>query len=410
MTLLIFMYIFSFKIYSFIDSSILVGLYLMILLLLNKNYLKTFSEIILTKQNFKIIMFIIFILSWIGIVLILNQTYDFSYLKTFLHFILCIFIGILLFSLFKYKNIEDKIVNYIIIAFFIQTIFQWICFLFPTFSEMFNYFRSENMIRLSQHYDGFRGIALSSSGFFSLSSSYGLLFLLYFTEANKLFKNVKIKIICFIFLITGTFFAGRTGYVALFLLPFLIFNKNTKITKQMLKIPLYLFLIISLCTLFFKITYKNNKISGLYNYSFELIKNFKEGNGFTSTSTKALNDMYNVKINLKEYLIGDGKYTINDVGVSHYYKNVDIGYYRKILFFGLVGLILSLILQCLILGKYNKKSMIILIYALILEFKGEIIGINLMFNSILILWSLCSDNLKGITNDEKKIDSFNDNL
>ena len=63
------------------------------------------------------------------------------------------------------------------------------------------------------------------------------------------------------------------------------------------------------------------------------------------------------------------------------------------------GTILSFILQMVLLNKNDIEKIAIFIFLMLLEFKGEVIGINIMINSIIVLYS----NLSEITKerDEK---------
>lgn len=396
-----FMYIFGFKI-SIIDSTILIGVILTGYMLCNKRYLNIFIKKISNKNfiYFSIAFALLFV--WSLIAIEINQTQDFTYIKVLVHLIIVLCIGYEIISFYELKGKKNEIVNYIIISFIIQSIFQWIFFIFPSLSKVFNIFRSQSMIQNSIKYSGYRGIAITTSGFFSLSSAYAFTIVLFFTKYNTIiFKNKIIKYICFLILLSGTFFAGRTGFLGLvFALILILFRKRNKIRILKFKEVLAILMIILVIVNFFNLGKKNKRITQLYNFAFELVNNYNKGKGLTTTSTTKLLKMYKREISLKTFIIGDGKYTIvNSDGKTSYYMNTDVGYIRKILYFGSIGLVFSLIFQYYLFGKSKKtkEGLLFLLLLMVLELKGEIIGLNIMVNSIVILYSNVDFNRK----DEK---------
>lgn len=405
--ILIFMYIFGFKIYSIIDSTILVGLLLSIYLLINPKYRKNVFKYITSKYNIGIIILITMIIAWGMMTTVFNGGYDFSYIKTIIHFGLVIFIGLEIIGYFDYKGILNKILNYIIIAFLIQTFLQWLFYIFPNISAYFNPLRTESMIEKNVTYSGMRGLAIAGSGFFSLSSAYGLIFVLYFTKYNTLFKNYILKWIMFFVLLSGTFFAGRTGFVGLIFIPLLLMDYR-KIKKKNLK-HFFIVVILMICILLILVKLPiTKKIQQLFSYAFEMFIKFFNGNGLQTSSTDKLLEMYNgTEMHGKTLIIGDGIYTESD---GSYYKNVDIGYYRKFLYFGGIGLIFSLILEYYLLTNSTRKERIVLmLFFMVLELKGEIIGLNILVNSIIILYTFMILNENGVKKSGK-VNSFIDNI
>ncbi len=411
--ILIFMYIFAFKIFSILDSAILVGIILTGLFIKDKEYRrKLLDDINNSKDVRNIFICAAFIISWGLLVAGLNRFLDITYLKTFVHLLISIFIGYEIIEYLKYKNKTEQILNYIIGVFIIQSVLQWIFFLLPDVSKLFNIFRTEGMIQNNIKYNGYRGIAIASSGFFSLSSAYGLVAILYFSKYNTLFNNKILKYLMFILLYSGTFFAGRTGFVALiFIIPIIVIKiiKNwDKIKKkQNKKYILYIIIITLAITELIVITMKIPKFSNMYKYAFELGKNIVTGKGIKTTSTDKLIKMYDIDFSGKTFFVGDGKYTVYENEKARYYMHTDVGYYRKILYFGVVGLILSIIFQLSLFGKGLKsfECIGIMIFFAILELKGEIIGFNIMINSIIILYSaVCLEGEK----ENAKSNSTND--
>ncbi|MBR5227167.1 MAG: hypothetical protein IKV94_00805 [Clostridia bacterium] len=388
--LLVFMYLFAFKIYSIFDSALLVGAILFGIYCFKEEFRKKVNKDLLNKYSIRVFICFGIIAAISALMTLINGTFDFTYIKTLLHLAIAIFIGYVLIIYFWYRGKKSEIVNHIIVAFIVQSFLQWFFFLFPTISQFFNFLRSESMVKYNIIYSGYRGLAITTSGFFSLSSAYGLVFLLFFSKYNTLFKNVIVKYFVFLLLLSGTFFAGRTGFVALAFLPFMWIRKGGLIIlkqrkKQVIQILLCTFILIAAVFASSKI----EKFGHMYNYAFELFENIFKGNGLKTTSTDKLLDMFDVDMSAKTFFVGDGKYTEIINGQESYYKKTDVGYFRKILYFGIFGLIASIVLQLLFFGKLkkDKELILVLIYLFVLELKGEIVGFNIMINSIIILYS-----------------------
>ena len=414
--LLTFMYIFGFKLYGLIDSTILVGGILAVFFIINEGYRKkVFLKLV--DKYLKTGVCCALVLTIVALVVVLvNQTYDLTYIETLIHLYIVIAIGILLIAYFDYKGKISEMLNTVIICFIIQTLLQWIFFLLPDVSKLFNIFRTESMILNNIKYSGYRGLAISSSGFFGLSSAYAVASVLYFTKGNTLFKNILVKYGMFLFMFSGVFFAGRTGFVAL---PFIFVIELIKVIKNRKSIfcmsnkkNLVLFVIFTIVFIVaIVITMQIPKFSSMYHYAFELFRNIFSGKGFTTTSTDGLLAMYDVDMSVKTFFVGDGIYTVNQNGVESYYMNTDVGYLRKLLYFGIIGFAISLAFQLCIFGKVENKKEFVLIMCLllVLELKGEIIGMSILVNSIIMLYSAQSRE-KRKEKEYARVNSFNDNI
>ncbi len=410
--ILMFMYIFSFKIYLFFDSTIFVGIIMGYFYITKAEYRRRILNGIKNKYviNINICLILLMVLS--GVSLLINGSSDFTYLKTLIHLYLNLFIGYFVFCYYDFKGRKEDILNHILLAFFIQSCLQWFFFIFPSISKIFNIFRTESMILNNIKYSGYRGLALSSTGFFGLSSAYGVISILFFSKHNTLYEFGIKKYIFLLIMYSGTFFAGRTGFIALpFVLVLTIMDIKQNSGKYSNK-SLYKNIMIAFCALvgIFIITYNIPKFKNMYNYAFELVQNVFDGKGFFTTSTDKMFKMYDVDISSKTLIYGDGKYTVSSAGGNHYYQNTDIGYLRKILFFGLPGLLLSIYFEFIIFGKNMKININKLVFLLLLiyELKGEVFGISILMNSILLLYSM--DMLDFLHNDEFVIQSCNSSV
>lgn len=382
---LVFCYIFSFPIISVVDSTILVGIVLFIFFLIHPKFRERLYKIFKSRKLIECFLVSMFICIWSLFCLVLNGSSDFSFLVTFFHLIVSLIIGIIMVAYLW--EIRFNFINLIIIAFLLQTIIQWICFFSENFFMMTAMFRPESSIQNYIKYTGIRGLAISGTGFFGIASAYGLAVILYVTDYNTLFKKSLLKIIGYFFLCSGVFFAGRTGYIGIFFSVFYLCLKKHKEVipyKSFIRFFVLLFFLL-LCIVLILRTRNIEGFEILYNYTFEPLINLFNGNGFSATSLDSLSNMY-IDIPLKTFFIGDGLYEVN----GGYYMSTDVGYFRPVLFSGLIGLLSLFLFQIkLFVNKRDKLSFLIFIYFCVLQLKGEIIGFSIIIQSMVLLYAFC---------------------
>lgn len=390
---------FSFKGGSGFNSSWLVAIYLIANLFTKKRYLNKVIWFLKTKYFKNIIFLYLTINVYIFVVLIVNKSIDFSFVFTFLHMFILICVGILLFFYYYIQGKESEVVNYIIIAFVAQSIIEWMAFSLPIFKEFINYTKSASTIALGESYGGIRANALSGSDFFGLSSAFAVVFLIFWSSKNTLFKNnLIIKILIYIVLITGTFFSGRTGYVGLgvsiIYLCLMRLHHVRKMNSFSIRVRDVVFSGFVIVAIFFLVKMfisqyiTNINIENLFNFTFQAIINKKNTGSFDISSLQSLRNMY-IKIDPITFFIGDGRYMLDTGG---YYMGTDVGYLRVILFMGIIGLLMLFLLQIFILKprkgleKLLKKMLLLLL--MILNLKGEVFVWGQILVAIIILYSL----------------------
>jgi hypothetical protein len=96
--------------------------------------------------------------------------------------------------------------------------------------------------------------------------------------------------------------------------------------------------------------------------------------------------MLHTTVNFDTALIGDGRYVNSD---GSYYMHTDSGYFRNILFWGIPGLLLIIAYQ-FVFFKFSKTkpttkllTILLIIFILVLEIKGEAIAKVHMLNIFL---------------------------
>lgn len=400
---LTFMYLFAFhfKDGAGVHSGMAVFAYLLIFTALHKDFFRQLVGCCFTKYVLRIITVFLVTCLWICICLLLNGTWDLSFVKTFLHMFFQFGVGIFLFQYLKYQECEEKTLTYAIIAFFVQTCIQWLAFLVPSVRTILNFTKSQQTIRIGMSYGGTRAVALSGSDFFGLSAAYAIALLVYWSRYNSLFKNNRIiKFAAYCFLMTGTFFAGRTGFIGvafagLYGICLLIKKKlaGEKISFQLndQEKPIAIIAGLAACVVLVIVIilfFTNEDIYNLLSFALQPIFSlFTEGT-LEITSVSKMFDMY-FAVPIKTLLIGDGMYTAAE---GRYYMNTDVGYMRVVLYMGVIGFVLMLLLQLSIMrirkGEESLLKFVTLLCLLVLNIKGEVIAWSLIVQGCVILFCL----------------------
>ncbi|WP_288760919.1 hypothetical protein [uncultured Veillonella sp.] len=143
--------------------------------------------------------------------------------------------GFFLYAFYKIRGTERNILNYLVAVFCIQSLIEWSAFLFSPVKEIINFTKSEATILRGMGYGGVRANSLASSDFFGLSAAFAIVYLLFFSRYNGILKlKPHINILIYGLLLTGTFFAGRTGYVGV-LIAIIYIMKSLKL-KNLLEV------------------------------------------------------------------------------------------------------------------------------------------------------------------------------
>lgn len=402
-----FLIIFYFPI-PLIGSSVIIALFFIMLnLVFNKRYIFSIRSTLGENYVIKIITsYIILIL--LGFYLpIFHSTYEFSILKSNFLTLFIVILGVLFYNLIVYKipneNREKFILYFLIILYVIQTIIQILAFVSPSIKNIINLFQKENVAE--RDYGGIRALALTGNPFFALASGYGLAFIIlirYVIITNQYF-NLR-NSIYFILLFIGSFFAGRTAFIGLFLgVLYLMLNKGNFFKNFFYFFKLIigvLFFLILIYLFLLPDSIKNVVQDDLLPFAFEMYYNYEKTGNFTTTSTDALDEMY-FPIEYDTFLFGDAKFMNND---GTYYMHTDAGYMRYTLFYGIfINCLLSIIFfvshfyrpirQTLNFDKIEVSNLfyfgVIIIYLLLLQYKGVILfGTPLI--QVMIIWCIIS--------------------
>lgn len=388
--ILMFLYVFAFPIASvkYFDSAIVVFFFLFFLMIIDKRVRRQAKTIILSKSILKVFFLWLLVIAYSVLIPIFLKTTDFSIIKTFIHQILSLITGLLLIAYLNNKNVS--IIDVIVYAFVAQAVIQLLSFVFEPIKEVLNLFRSQSTIDIQMKYSGIRGLGVSGYAVFGLAVAYGLMFIMWAVEWKRTLTKVSIflKMILISILLFGAMSAGRTALVgfaiAVVIRVVMLIKENYVSLKSITGFVCFCF-----CAIFVLIVISrlgvSESVHNLFRYVNEFLANLINGKGFTSSSTDKLWDMY-FRVDPNYLMFGCGKYT--DVDGSYYMKT-DAGYMRNILFFGVFGFILLLVYQCAFLnfrGKKNTlKSLVYLLFLLLMHIKGEVVGFLIITQSMLLL-------------------------
>lgn len=399
--LLVFCYVFSFKIVSIVDSAMLVGLGLAVYFVVNAPMRKRVLSLILSKSVLWIFLSVVALTVWIQIILWINGTSDYSLVPTLIHLVAKLGVGLFLYAFLKEKGYEKRIVNYILVAFVLQALIALLGVVSPLFRELIYLTKDEYTIKKSKEYGFIRGLSLAASSFFGLSVPFGCTLILFFSKRNTLTNDRPVLgTFVYLLLMIGTFFAGRMGLLGaiLGLVYVLVFCRKTiqkanvlKILSTIGKILLVALAVIGLISL----AAPNNELLKIARRMFKFVTEFftvTDRTGlFETTSTNTLLNMY-FPIPWKTFFLGDGLYT--NAATGGYYMGTDAGYMRPILYLGIFGLLLMGVLQHFILNVRKPEKPLyyfLWVYLLIVQVKGDVLGYAIMTQSLLLLFALQSN-------------------
>lgn len=400
-SILLFFFIFSFPILSFLNSSHIAAVFCLILLIFKRNYFSYLKKIIHTKIVLVIFFCYVLMILYSSLNTAILGKNDFSMLKTIFNnvfsFIFSIFMVALYISMF---NIKSNIEKHLSIALIIQSIIIISMLISPELTELIQfYIRTEEELSRMSVYDGVRGLGLSGSIAFGLSITMGLLsYIMLFWFSNYCKYSKLTKFILFFIVFIASLSAGRTAILAFIFGFFLIFlqSLNFKLFKNINK---YIFISFSFFSILIYILSTSDHFSTTFeryiNYAFQPVINFLDTGSFSVSSTEKLKEMYFIPNEISTVLFGDGLYTTEN---GYYYMNTDSGYLRFILYFGMFGslipylaFIIFLVYTLRLTRKLNSNLKLffffIMIMTFILQFKGEVVFYNIYYMKIIFILS-----------------------
>jgi len=330
-----------------------------------------------------------------------HQTYDFSYFLSYVSLyskILCVFF-VVAWLYNKDRNIEyyEKMLVYIFVG---QTIIQLVAFLNPTIRDIIFIFSRAEELYISEW--GKRGLGLSGGMGWNLGLTYGLIFIFY-TKAFILKKISVFSIIIGCLLFIGIFFSGRTAYFGVIVSAiYYFFSRNITWTRKTTNLfrffALFLFTTILIYAAFFNLinTFIEQNMH-VFTWAFEFFFSMEEKGSLETVSTNHLLRMWADGIRLmtlQTFFLGDGYFFNPQTGA--FYHRIDVGYFRNIFYWGILGSIFIYVYQLIVLNQMllkkeqRKKEIVffLLFYLFVSEMKAISAGANHMTMTVCVLYAL----------------------
>ncbi len=336
------------------------------------------------------------------LVTIFTEAYDFSRTMALLSLFIGLLLVIVVYSSLSFDHVKDRdLERSIIVVFVIQSMISVLAFVSPSFREIVSLFQFQDDAELaSLSYAGFRGLAISGRLYFEFAATCGLATII---QMRRILEQQHLSyylIVEFLLLIVCGFFAGRTALVGLafaFLL-LIVYRRHAGYKMAFIrKLLLSLFFVGFLGFVLLPGEILALITEHLLPWVFDLfIKVYETGSTESSASFNNLNEMYEtIHISLQEWIVGSGQYSNAD---GSYYKHVDAGYLRQLLYWGLVGSFINLIYSIRFFvqpwrvhkGERNETYFLstLFVYTLVVHYKGDLMGISRFYYVILFMYLL----------------------
>jgi hypothetical protein len=276
----------------------------------------------------------------------------------------------------------------IVLIFFVQSCIEIIAFLSSDVASFIHLFYPKDKIeRLYDAYGGIRGLALTSAPGWGLSVGFGLSFLFYIKSyiINK--KINFISIVIGLVLILGTFFSGRSGFIGAIigLLYYFFARDKTRLKVRNIMYAIILILVVILASLIILPKFVDLLIERVFPFVFEFYYKYESTGILQTNSTNVFKKMWSISIEGKDILFGTGLFT--DSATGEYYRGVDIGYLRNLLYGGIPLFILLIIFQIHI-GRmkfitlkflsYNNKLFIVTLFLCMFVFEAKAMAVGFL--------------------------------
>lgn len=326
------------------------------------------------------------------IVVVLNGTFDFSYVIIIANMLLILCSAFFILFLIKpHRRKFHFICDMILMCVFIQEIISVLMYIIPSFyATMVSYIQVADTYSEIMYKEliSFRIIGIGNMGW-AAGANYGFSLLLLttipFVNNSFIYKH---RWFYFVFIVLTIVIGVLSARTFLFFIPLAIYlyckNSGKKLvalaklvrTLIIYSIPLAIVLFV---LIFLLIRYVDiSIIEGTMAYAFEMFYNYSESGNFTANSLEDNMNFYKViPDNLFTWILGDGLY----VKDGFYYKGVDAGYLRQLFFFGIIGILLYWMcvyrlynITSKIYTDHVKRNLfsVMFISCLILNYKGFI--------------------------------------
>lgn len=345
---------------------------------------KTVSKIVYSDLLLCIIPLVLLTAAAV-IIPIIYGTYDYTYFTEEIMTVTKIMFRMLFLVMLIKKNIPNAdlrtFCKYFIFSCLLYIGSTVVMMAIPQIKDLFYSIIKENehskTLALETRYSTRYGWAGFSTFEYTFKCLIAIIFNNYFIQKNIKQKYVLFPIAVTAVLLVGTLFYGRIGTLAALIILFFF------ALRLMIKRPkIFMWCVAGLLLCIAALLVLKNRVSAVgawFDWAFDLIINFVNNKTLrTDSSDVLLNKMLFIP-DFKTILIGDGRYTENEL----YYMGTDAGIMRPLLFGGLIFAFLRYIsLYGILLWRMFKREtenpektvfFWILLMCIVFEIKGEII-------------------------------------
>lgn len=368
------------------------------------------KQIYVNKHLLNIIGILCLIILYSLLNVVVNDTFDFQVIKSYLSFILFYIPGAfgIIQILKKYFN-NIEIIKIVIIVTVIQSIIIILMLMVPGIKDFLFSLLRDGSERIEKNIGsgGFRflGFAFNPTWDLAIVQSIGIMLISLLFKLDKKEINIK-NTLFFILLAISVFLSGRTGLLGVvFGILIIIIPSNFKEVPFLKATQFIGKIIIVILPLFFFIkSFVPDKVldiveTNVLPWAFEMFMN-DNGGKLETASSNELKGMYFMP-NIKTAIVGDGLY-VNPYDNTRYYMDTDAGYMRHILFYGIIGCLLMASLYVAIFYQMFKFSngissskvvklfvLFLFLYFFISHIKGDLfVGADQPLKILIVLYVL----------------------
>lgn len=340
----------------------------------------------LTLTHFCLIFF--FYIISIFLVQLITSAYDFQFLIAFIRSLLNIVGTLSIFIIYQYLKERNKItvsfreITLKSVIFYISGSILFLCIppLKSLWSSIIVQFGTIDFTNFIEYITRFGFAGFSGFGFTYWVTACTIVFC--YMYINKEISEKKAHFYIF-FLLIGSFFYGRTGFVVTALF-FVLLTMYSLFYKKRQLFNFFVFIIIVFVALGFVLYFTVPAIKPFVDWLLEPLFNYLDGGKIESASTNGLKRFYeNFHPSDKTLFLGDGYWL--DLNGNGYYGHTDVGFMRNIYYGGIFytliqySLVLSVILYIMLWIKNNHKKgvffipLLMLLDFILFELKGDVV-------------------------------------
>lgn len=402
---LLFLLIFSFPI-PHLGNSVYVAIVLALIKLVYKRRVGILAKMLLKGYPNRLIIYTIGLILICMFFTIMNGAFEFSRTYAIVSLLVGVISTIIVYSSLNMKiageeSPERLMEKMIVYVFVVQAVISIASFVSPAFKSIVSNFQFDEEANIAdKFYTGIRGLAMSGRLYFEYAATCGLVTIF---QIKRIINDGSLSIgsiVILLLIVVCGFFAGRTSMIGLGIgIGFLMLSKTTVRYKMrfIFKFLLVMFAGIGLIMIAVPSQILDFINEHLIPWVFDLfLKYMDSGSTDGSASFNRLNEMYDeVVITGHEWIIGSGKYTEPS---GRYYGHVDAGYLRQLLYWGLIGTLISVTYTLKLFklswkaakGIYNQRLFIltILAYTFVVHYKGDLLSICRFYYVVIFLYLL----------------------